>query len=197
MTKEEARKMLISKMDGNTDTSYEWAETVRMAIKALEQQPSDDCVSRAEVKQFVEYIQSIKDSHNAEGTPINYGTICDLVIRGWKLMELPPVTPTQRWIPVSEKLPEEETDVLICNANKEIAISRGSYSTEIENTFIWYTSGWRFGEVIAWQPLPKAYEEKRNNKPKTYIDCQKCENFRNSDYSKCIRCEERGSENEI
>lgn len=37
MTKEEAIKMLISKMDGNTDTSYEWAETVRMAIKALEQ----------------------------------------------------------------------------------------------------------------------------------------------------------------
>lgn len=76
--------------------------------KALEQQPSDDCVSRAEVKQFVEYIQSIKDSHNAEGTPINYGTICDLVIRGWKLMELPPVTPTHgtckdcRWLITDE-----------------------------------------------------------------------------------------------
>ena len=26
-------------MDGHTDTSYEWAETVRMAIKALEQEP--------------------------------------------------------------------------------------------------------------------------------------------------------------
>ena len=35
--KEEAIKMLKSKMDGHTDTSYEWAETVRMAIKALEQ----------------------------------------------------------------------------------------------------------------------------------------------------------------
>ena len=39
MTREEAIKMLKSKMDGNTDTSYEWAETVRMAIKALEQEP--------------------------------------------------------------------------------------------------------------------------------------------------------------
>lgn len=36
LTKEEAIKMLKSKMDGNTDTSYEWAETVRMAIKALD-----------------------------------------------------------------------------------------------------------------------------------------------------------------
>ena len=37
ITKEEAIKMLKSKIDGHTDTSYEWAETVRMAIKALEQ----------------------------------------------------------------------------------------------------------------------------------------------------------------
>ena len=38
MTNEKAINMLKSKMDGHTDTSYEWAETVRMAIKALEQQ---------------------------------------------------------------------------------------------------------------------------------------------------------------
>lgn len=38
MTREEAINMLKSKMDGHTDTSYEWAETVRMAIKALEQE---------------------------------------------------------------------------------------------------------------------------------------------------------------
>ena len=39
MTREEAIKMLKSKMDGHTDTSYEWCECVRMAIKALEQEP--------------------------------------------------------------------------------------------------------------------------------------------------------------
>jgi hypothetical protein len=62
------------------------------------------------------------------------------------------------WIPVSEGLPEEETDVLICNRNGNIALSRGSYSTEVENDFIWYTSGWRFGKVIAWMPLPTVYQ---------------------------------------
>ena len=36
MTTEEAIKMLKSKLDGHTDTSWEWAETVRMAIGALE-----------------------------------------------------------------------------------------------------------------------------------------------------------------
>lgn len=61
------------------------------------------------------------------------------------------------WIPVSERLPEEETDVLVCNANGDIDIASGSYSTEI-NEFIWYISGWRFGEVIAWMPLPEPYK---------------------------------------
>ena len=46
MTREEAIKMLKSKMNGHTDTSYEWAETVRMAIKALEQEPCEDAISR-------------------------------------------------------------------------------------------------------------------------------------------------------
>ena len=49
MTREEAIKILKSKMDGHTDTSYEWAETVRMAIKALEQETILDKV-RADVQ---------------------------------------------------------------------------------------------------------------------------------------------------
>lgn len=63
-----------------------------------------------------------------------------------------------KWVPVSERLPEDEIDVLICNANGDIEISRGSYSTELKNEFIWYTSGWRFGKVIAWMPLPESYK---------------------------------------
>ena len=124
------------------------SRTLIEAIKLIEQPTSDDCVSRQAVLDKAELIE-LEDGQTF------------YCIDPEDVKALPPVTPTQRWIPVSEKLPEEETDVLICNANKEIAISRGSYSTEIENTFIWYTSGWRFGEVIAWQPLPKPYEEKR------------------------------------
>ena len=62
------------------------------------------------------------------------------------------------WIPVSEGLPDEETDVFICNANGDRAISRGSYSTEAKDDFIWYTSGWRFGKVVAWMPLPEPWK---------------------------------------
>lgn len=38
LTNEEAIKILKSKMDGSVDTSYEFGEAVRMAIKALEEQ---------------------------------------------------------------------------------------------------------------------------------------------------------------
>lgn len=66
MTKEKAIKMLKSKMDGHTDTSYEWAETVRMAIKALEQKPCDDCISREEtlkalMDEWTEYDRELID----------------------------------------------------------------------------------------------------------------------------------------
>ena len=79
-------------------------------------------------------------------------------LAGW-LKKLKQLREQTKWIPVSEGLPEEETDVLICNRNGDIALSRGSYSTEVENDFIWYTSGWRFGKVIAWMPLPEPYKE--------------------------------------
>ena len=38
MTRQEAIKILKSKMDGSVDTSYERAEAVRMAIEKLEQE---------------------------------------------------------------------------------------------------------------------------------------------------------------
>ena len=62
-----------------------------------------------------------------------------------------------RWIPVGERLPEEETDVLICNSKGQIEVSRGS--TFDDGTWEWYTSGWHYGEVIAWMPLPQPYKE--------------------------------------
>lgn len=36
MTNQEAIQILKSKLDGSVDTSYEWCECVRLAIKALE-----------------------------------------------------------------------------------------------------------------------------------------------------------------
>ena len=61
MTREEAIKILKSKMDGHTDTSYEWAETVRMAIKALEQEPRWIPVSERLPEDSGEYFVTVID----------------------------------------------------------------------------------------------------------------------------------------
>ncbi len=90
MTREEAINMLKSKMDGNTDTSYEWAETVRMAIKALEQESCEDAISRQAV---LDIVDSYSESQsNVED--VTQDIISDIVV-------LPPVTPqpkTGHWI---------------------------------------------------------------------------------------------------
>ena len=41
MSNDEAIEILKSKMDGNVDTSYEWGEAIRLAIKALEEQENE------------------------------------------------------------------------------------------------------------------------------------------------------------
>lgn len=75
MDREEAIKILKSKMDGSVDTSYEWAEAVRMAIEALsaetptdqqkhqlsEETPTDaptDLISRADAIKAIESRQT-------------------------------------------------------------------------------------------------------------------------------------------
>ena len=44
-------------------------------------------VEKQKVLEFVRNIQRIKDDHNENRIPINYGTICGLVIEGCKLVK--------------------------------------------------------------------------------------------------------------
>lgn len=71
---------------------------------------------------------------------------------------------TDKWIPVSEKLPEE-SDVYLATfiENEKCYVERFYYST---------FSGWlmpvnwqdegRIDKIIAWKPLPEPYKEKSN-----------------------------------
>lgn len=51
--------MLKSKMDGKTDTSYEWVETVRLAINALEKTTELEDKKDANEKRISEAIEDI------------------------------------------------------------------------------------------------------------------------------------------
>lgn len=78
-----------------------------------------------------------------------------------EIEEQPTIQPKQRWIPVTERLPEKSTDVLTCNSVGTIEI----YSLESSYDGMWYWESSEgececLSEVIAWMPLPEPYQPK-------------------------------------
>lgn len=90
------------------------------------------------------------------------------------LNELPSAQPEQRWIPVSERLPEEDTEVLISYRYKEGEGDTSHVDIDITTYGQMYFGGNKVGnskhwrapfeyfhsnyEVIAWMPLPVPYK---------------------------------------
>lgn len=76
--------------------------------------------------------------------------------------DLPSVQPEQHWIPCSERLPEDDTLMLVNYADcRPDAMNIWIGWHEMEN--VWYIDGEahsdEYGnEVIAWMPLPEPYE---------------------------------------
>lgn len=67
------------------------------------------------------------------------------------ILAVPSAQPEQRWIPVSERLPEELTIVLITDKEGDVFVSE----------FIGVINGcaeWATDDVIAWMPLPEPYK---------------------------------------
>ena len=71
----------------------------------------------------------------------------------------PTIEPQQRWIPCSERLPEESEEVLTYSLNGYIEIN--SIET-YDGTTVWENQhgDWTdFDEVVAWMPLPEPYKD--------------------------------------
>ena len=140
MTREEAAEILeeVRTMD---DSMYQYnpvyLEAIDMAIKALKAEPCGDAVSLDSVIDTIEWYRT-NPQHFTEDNLIED-------IKG-----LPPVTPKQKWIPVSESLPRLGENVLV------------SYETE-DGTKIAISSFSKYGcicgDATAWMPLPEPYKE--------------------------------------
>lgn len=113
-----------------------------MGLKALEQPPCEDAISREAV------MQTVKDFMLNS----NY----DIKVIMDRLGSMSPVTPQQtRWIPCSERLPEDNKHVLCqftLSGMGECYLAHGVF--HVVGGLVMTCN-----EVIAWMPLPELYKE--------------------------------------
>ena len=160
MTREEARREIDSLdfyLQNHTDDYGEESHTaMMMAIKALEKEPCEDTISRqaaidaldvlcqehrykipGKIETYSQYNEAWQDAlDRAEGAIFN----------------LPSAQPEQQWIPCSERLPEDDDDVII-TTGFEIYIGwfdADNHTWRLRNDYI--TS------IVAWMPLPEPYK---------------------------------------
>lgn len=147
MTNTEAITKLTNIMH---DDHYAWHPSIQtafnMAVDALRGLPSaqpsfpqrheNDCISRAEA---IDVVRKWFDKIELNG---------DICIDG--IISLPSAQPEQRWIPVTERLPENRVYVLATYRYEYGLIDCGiTWYGEAEKK--WNTSR----DVIAWMPLPE------------------------------------------
>ena len=71
------------------------------------------------------------------------------------IMRFPSAQP--QWIPCSERLPEEEEDVLVCSEDGDIDIACWMYEQWTDEPNIeWWCGEYRV-DAVAWMPFPKPY----------------------------------------
>lgn len=143
MTREEAIEILEDcKRFSETGDGGKYPRyyALEMAIKALEQDPCEDCISKQALQEW------IKDK--------SFG---DIVVASEHNFDcLPPVKPQEpKWIPCSERLPEEGKDVLACfytgEGNYKMMVSRRS-------DYNYWSGVGRTADMVAWMPLPAPYK---------------------------------------
>ena len=77
----------------------------------------------------------------------------EILVRIFDAIEAAPTIDVPTWIPCSERLPSEETSVLVTFGYGEIGIDIHTVGWA-NNSWVWHD------DAIAWMPLPKPYEEK-------------------------------------
>ena len=174
MTREEAIEVIKDIYNYTKWDTHITNEARTMAIKALEQESCEDAISRQAAIEIIDNWLSCADYNEAERG----------IMRAARnmVLDLPSVTPNQRWIPVSERLPEKGeygkvlvtyipsggtlwTTVIIAHYSDLMGIAKPSFHIGDvgKESFQNITK-----QVIAWMPLPEPYkaesEEQENDK---------------------------------
>lgn len=137
----------------NSLATNEFGYVLRKSFETatLETQPCEDCISRQEA------ISAIQDEYYADAVGID---IVDIIAH---LPSVTPTRPTGRWIPCTERLPEDYEDVLVCDRVDMFVgwcefdgLSKKWHS--LDDNYDYDTP------IIAWMPLPQPYKAESEDK---------------------------------
>lgn len=113
-----------------------------------EDRTTGDCISR---KQAIDALDKHIDTFDAIDTNYLSGLRTAMSI----LKEMPSAQP--HWIPCSERLPEEDEDVLVCSEEGDIDIACWMPEQWTDEPHIEWWSGEYRVDAVAWMPLPEPY----------------------------------------
>ena len=145
------------------DEHRQLAEWLKELKQLKEQKPCEDAISRTYLlKKFEDRFIELQKAHQKEKQlGINW---CINTLK-----DMPPVTPTQNWIPVSERLPEPNRAVLTyVNTGKSETFCLANWNDACGDWEEWIGTRMLESEmeykVLAWMPLPKPYQAERRVK---------------------------------
>lgn len=138
-----------------------------------------DLISRAKALNIIKDELTYQEKHATPGEDIDTGIICGLRQAAEIVKRIEPsAEKTGEWIPVTERLPEEDKEVLISYRYKEGEGDTSHADIDITTYGQMYFGGNKVGnnkhwrapfeyfhsnyEVIAWMPLPEPYKGQAN-----------------------------------
>ena len=165
MTNEEAIKLLKAMMDEMILVFYrDRREALKTAISALEKQDVPDTnvgdlISRQDAIDAL--ARTAREAFNLSDEYNQY--LAGLIDGESAIRQLPSVQSEQRWIPCSERLPDNDERVLATTAWGDVTIAERIYPPI--NDTCWFihdgNTNATIDDVVAWMPLPEPYQAER------------------------------------
>lgn len=154
----------IAKCEKCAKEHRQLAEWLKDYKRLKEQEPSDDCVSRKSLLDKLDPLYKEKIKTAPDNMAEGFLQVSNLI------KYEPPVTPTQRWIPVSERLPEENGNYLAFYRESDGTATLEFMMVDHCNAgggWLHEESGKKsYKKVIAWMLLPELYKAEIESKQK-------------------------------